>query len=333
MKLASLSNGSRDGALVVVNRALTRMASAASIAPTLQAALDDWERVEVGLRAHAALLEAGNLASIPYDATKLAAPLSRVYDWVDASAFLNHVRLVRRARNAEPPKDLETNPLIYQGGGSEMLPPTAPISADEDWGPDFEAEVCVVLGDTPRFVKATDAHKYVRLIAIANDVSLRRLIPGELAKGFGFFQSKPATALGPVVATPDELGDSWSDGRVHLRLKTWLNDELVGDPDAGSEMHFSFFQLIEYICRTRAFTAGTILGSGTVSNEDPAHGISCLAERRMIETIASGEAKTPYLKDGDRVEIEMFGSDGGSLFGRIAQTMWALHHVSSDSNS
>lgn len=320
MKLATLRTDARDGRLLVVKKDLSAWTDAAAVAPTLQAALDDWERVEPKLRALAADLEAGRAPAMPYDATKLAAPLPRAYEWVDGSAYLNHVILVRKARKAEPPPTLKTDPLVYQGGSSEMLGPTQEILCrDAAWGVDFEAEVAVVLGDTPMGTTAAQAGQYVRLVMLVNDVTLRNLIPEELAKGFGFFQGKPATAFSPVAVTPDELGTAWKDGRVHLRLKTWLNGQQVGDTDAGPEMHFSFFDLVQHITKTRRFTAGTILGSGTVSNEDRARGISCLAEQRMIEIIESGAPKTPFMKHGDHVEIDMAGPDGQSLFGRIDQ--------------
>ena len=320
MKLATLRTGSRDGSLILVKKDLSAWTSAAAIAPTLQAALDAWDEVEPKLRALAAQLEAGAVKSEPYDATRLMAPLPRAYEWVDGSAYLNHVILVRKARKAEPPATLKTDPLVYQGGSSEMLGPTQDIVArDEKFGVDFESEVAVVLGDTPRGTTAAEAGKYVRLLMLVNDVTLRNLIPDELAKGFGFFQGKPATGFSPVAVTPDEVGTAWKDGRLHLTLQTWLNGTLVGDTHAGPEMHFSFFDLMQHICKTRKFTAGTILGSGTVSNEERARGISCLAEIRMIETIETGAPKTPFMKNGDRVEIEMKDADGKSVFGRIDQ--------------
>lgn len=322
MKLATLKTAGRDGELLVVNRALSAWARAADIAPTLQAALDDWAACEPKLRQRAADLEKGVAASEAYDVTRLAAPLPRAYEWVDGSAYINHIMLVRKARKAAPPPGLETDPLVYQGGSGALLSPTDDIVIrDEAWGCDFESEVAVILGDVPMGATRADAHRHVRLLLLANDVSLRNLIPPELAKGFGFFQSKPATAFSPVACTPDELGDAWRDGRVHLRLRTWLNDALVGDPEAGPEMHFGFFELLEHIAKTRAFIAGTILGSGTVSNADRARGISCLAERRMLETIDDGAPKTPFMKDGDRVAIEMQAPDGTSVFGRISQTV------------
>jgi fumarylacetoacetate (FAA) hydrolase len=320
MKLASLNDGTRDGRLLVVKRDLSAWCEAADLAHNLQSALDRWDAVAPRLAERARALEAGRTPSVPFDATRLLAPLPRAYEWIDGSAFLNHVLLVRKARKAEPPPTLKTDPLIYQGGSGDMLGPTAPILlADEAWGGDFESEVIVVLSDTPQGISASDATQHIKLIGICNDVSLRNLIPDELAKGFGFFQGKPATAFSPVFVTPDELAEHWRDGRVHLRMKTWLNGAQVGDCDAGPEMHFSFPELIQHICKTRRFTAGTILGSGTISNEDRARGISCLAERRMIETIESGAPKTPFLKAGDRVEIEMSLPDGQSVFGRIHQ--------------
>lgn len=320
MKLATLRAGGRDGTLAVVTRDGTRLAPATGIAPTLQAALDDWDRAAPHLRALAERLERGATPSQPCDARALAAPLPRAYEWVDGSAFLNHVILVRKARGAEPPETLRSDPLVYQGGSGVLLGPTDDITlVDEQWGLDFESEVCVVLGDTPLGTRAADAAAHVRLVMLANDVTLRNLVPSELAKSFGFFQSKPATAFSPFAVTVDELGDAWRDGRVHLRLRTTYNGELVGDCDAGPEMHFSFYDLIQHISKTRAFTAGTIVGSGTVSNADRARGISCLAERRMIETIERGAPSTPFMKAGDSVHIEMRASDGSSIFGAIAQ--------------
>jgi len=320
MKLATLRDGTRDGALVVVRRDNQLYVPARDIAPTLQNALDHWPEVEPRLRALSDRLHAGEVAGLPLDVRTLHAPLPRAYEWVDGSAYLNHVRLVRKARNAEPPPTLETDPLVYQGGSGVLLGPTEDIPlADEAWGCDFESEVCVVLGDVPQGTKAQDAHRCVRLVMLANDVSLRNLIPNELAKGFGFFQGKPATAFSPFALTPDELGPAWRDGRVHLRLRSTFNGKLVGDTDAGPEMHFSFFDLLQHIAKTRSFTAGTVLGSGTVSNVDRARGISCLAEQRMIETIEAGKPSTPFMKVGDTIEIEMLDGEGRSLFGRISQ--------------
>ena len=325
MRLATLDNGTRDGELIVANRAGDAFVRATAIAPTLQAALDDWDAAEPALRQLAAELENGKAASAPLDVTQLKAPLPRAYEWVDGSAYINHVILVRKARGAEPPATLETDPLVYQGGSGVLLDPTDDIELpDPKWGLDFESEVCVILGDTPRGTTAAGAGEHIKLFMIANDVTFRGLIPTELAKGFGFFNGKPATAFAPFAITPDELGDAYQDGRVHLRLRTLYNGELAGDPEAGPEMHFSFNDLIQHITKTRAFTAGTILGSGTVSNADRDRGISCLAERRMIEILDDGAAKTPFMKDGETVEIEMFDADGHSLFGRISQKVRAV---------
>ncbi len=323
MKLATLKDGSRDGKLVVVSRDLARFQDASDIAPNLQAALDRWTECEPALKARFDKLQAGGGEKVPVD--KLQAPLPRAYEWVDGSAFINHIVLVRKARNAEPPATLRTDPLVYQGGSSQFLAPTADIPLkDEAWGLDFESEVVVVLGDTPAFTKKQDAAKYIRLVMIANDVSLRNLIPAELEKGFGFFNSKPATALSPVAVTPDELGAAWQDGRVHLPLLTHYNGKKFGDPDAGREMHFSFHDLVEHICKTRAYTAGTILGSGTISNEDRSRGSSCLAEKRMIEKIDTGTITTPFMKPGDTVRIEMFDQAGKTIFGKIDQKVVAV---------
>jgi fumarylacetoacetate (FAA) hydrolase len=323
MKLASLRNGTRDGALAVVDRRGERFTPAASIVPTLQAALDDWERVAPRLTALATSLDAGETRGKPLDPHDLGAPLPRAYEWIDGSAFLHHVALVRRARGALPPETLRTDPLVYQGGSGVLLGPTSNLVAPrEDHGLDFESEVCVVLGDTPAGVSSEDAAPYVRLLMLANDVTYRGLVPAELAKGFGFFVSKPATAFSPFAITPDELGDSWRNGRVHLPLETRLNGERVGNADAG-EMHFSFHDLVAHVTRTRALTAGTILGSGTVSNEDPSRGYSCVVERRARETIEQGAPQTRYLLPGDHVRIEMFAPDGTSLFGAIDQEVTA----------
>ena len=320
MKLATLKDGTRDGSLIVVRRDGKEFARANGVAPSLQAALDQWDELAPKLEALSKALENGHISSEPLDVKQLLAPLPRAYEWVDGSAYIHHIILVRKARGAEPPEDVRTNPLVYQGGSSEFLPPTADITlVDEAWGLDFESEVAVVLGDTPRGTTAADAAKYVRLVMLVNDITLRNLIPGELAKGFGFFQSKPATAFSPFAVTPDELGSAWHDGRLHLRLRSTLNGNVVGDTDAGPEMHFSFFDLIAHITKTRAYTAGTILGSGTVSNVDEARGVSCLAERRTREVIATGKATTPFMKPSDTIDIEMFDHDQHSIFGRISQ--------------
>ena len=320
MKLATLHDGSRDGRLVVVSRDLSVYADAGEVAPTLQYALDHWDQVESKLAQKFDRLQHKEGIAGRCEAVRFMAPLPRAYEWVDGSAYINHIVLVRKARNALPPETLRTDPLVYQGGSSVMMGHKDDIAlANAEWGLDFESEVCVVLGDTPQGTTKQEANKYVRLLMIANDVSLRNLIPVELEKGFGFFNSKPATAFSPVAVTPDELGAAWHDGRVHLPLVTEYNNQKFGDPNAGPEMHFSFFDLIEHICKTRAFTAGTILGSGTVSNEDRSRGSSCLAEKRMIEKIDTGKIVTPFMQTGDTVAIEMRDAQGNSIFGRIAQ--------------
>jgi fumarylacetoacetate (FAA) hydrolase len=319
MRLASVRDGSRDGRLVVVRRDGEAIADASAVARCLQDALDRWEVCEPALRALAESFDGGAIPGEPLEPTRLLSPLPRAYEWVDGSAFLNHVRLVRRSRGAEPPATLETEPLVYQGGSGSLLAPTEDIPLpDEAWGLDFEGEVCVVLGDVPRGTTAGDADRHVRLLLLANDVTLRNLVPPELAKGFGFFQSKPATAFSPFAVTPDELGDAWRGGRVHLRLQIVWNGTRVGDVD-GSEMHFSFFDLVQHLAKTRAYTAGTILGSGTLSNADRARGWSCIAEQRAVELIDSGVANTRFMKAGDTIVIEMRDAAGRNLFGTIRQ--------------
>ena len=324
MKLATLRDSTRDGTLVVVRRDNQVYTVARDVAPTMQAALDRWEQAEPSLRALAAQLESGEIAGVPVDPARLSAPLPRAYEWVDGSAYINHIVLVRKARGAEPPATLRTDPLVYQGGSGVLLGPTDDlVLADPAWGLDFEAEVAVILGDVPQGTTKDDAPRCVRLVTLVNDITLRNLIPDELAKGFGFFNSKPATAFSPFAITPDELGPAYHDGRVHLRLRSTYNGKRIGDPEAGPEMHFSFFDLLAHVAKTRAFTAGTILGSGTVSNVDRARGISCLAEQRMIETIEQGKPVTPFMKPGDTIAIEMLDTEGRSLFGRIEQRVVA----------
>lgn len=324
MRVATLSDGSRDGQLVVVRRDGAAWADARRIAPSLQSALDRWAEAEPRLRALSADLEAGLAAAEPLDPSRLRAPLPRAYEWIDGSAYLNHVRLVRAARGAALPPTLTTDPLVYQGGSGVLLGPRDPLRfGDSDFGLDFEGEVCVITGDVPLGVTPAEAPGHVRLLCLANDVSLRRLIPAELEKGFGFFVGKPSTAFSPFAVTPDELGGAWRDGRAHLRLTVKLNGQVVGDLDAGEEMHFSFADLLAHVTRTRALTAGTILGSGTVSNQDPARGVSCLAERRTREQLAQGAASTPFLQVGDRVELSAAGPDGRDLFGAIDQQVVA----------
>jgi len=322
MRLSTLRDGTRDGTLAVVDRSGRRAARVPGVAATLQAALDDWQRAEPALRSVSDRLESGELAGEPFEPRSALAPLPRAYEWVDGSSYLNHVVLVRKARGAEPPATLESDPLVYQGGSGVLLGPREPLALpDPGYGLDFESELAVVLGDVPRGTAARDAVGLVRLVLLANDVTYRNLVPAELAKGFGFFVSKPATAFAPFAVTPDELGGAFRDGRVYLRLRTTLNDAVVGDVESGPEMHFSFADLVAHVAKTRAFTAGTILGSGTVSNRDPARGVSCLAELRARETIERGAPETPYLAPGDRVVIEAFDDSGRSVFGSIEQTV------------
>jgi len=325
MKLATLRDGSRDGRLLVVRRDGEAGAITPDAWPSLQRALDDWSAAEPALRAIAGALDRGAFDGIPLDPVRLGPPLPRAYEWVDGSAYLNHVILVRRARGAQPPATLETDPLIYQGGSGDMLGPRDPVVLhDPAWGLDYESEVCVVLDDTPLGTTAADAASHVRLVMIANDWTLRNLVPDELAKGFGFFQSKPATAFSPFAVTPDELEASgaWRAGRLHGRVRSIYNDQVIGDCDTGPEMHFSFADLVHHIAKTRRFAAGTIVGSGTVSNADRDRGVSCLAERRMIEIIATGKPVTPFMAVGDRIRIEAEVA-GTTPFGAIDQRVVA----------
>ncbi|HEX7842257.1 MAG TPA: fumarylacetoacetate hydrolase family protein [Kofleriaceae bacterium] len=334
MKLATLRDGSRDGRLLVVRRDGEACAPAPDAWSTLQRALDDWARAEPVLRALADELDRGAHDGMPVDPERLGAPLPRAYEWVDGSAYLNHVILVRRARGAQPPATLETDPLIYQGGSGDMLGPRDPIELhDPAWGLDYESEVCVILGDTALGTTAADAASAVRLVLLANDCTLRNLVPDELAKGFGFFQSKPATAFSPFAVTPDELeaAGGWRGGRLHGRVRSTYNGQVIGDCEAA-EMHFSFYDLIQHIARTRRFTAGTILGSGTVSNADRSRGVSCLAERRMIEIIDAGKPSTPFMAVGDRIRIEAEIA-GQSPFGAIDQRVVAPGAPRPTSNS
>jgi fumarylacetoacetate (FAA) hydrolase len=324
VRLATLENGTRDGRLVVVRQDGAAVADAGAVAPSLQAALDRWDEAAPRLRALSADLDSGRAPAVALDPARLRAPLPRAYEWIDGSAYLNHVRLVRLARGAEPPPTLTTDPLVYQGGSGMLSGPRDPIPLGRpEYGCDFEGELCAVTGDVPMGTRAADAAPHLRLLLLANDVSLRKLIPDELAKGFGFFQSKPATAFSPFAVTPDELGDRWRDGRASLRLAVRLNGVVVGDLETGPEMHFSFHDLLAHVTRTRALTAGTLLGSGTVSNQDPARGVSCLVERRAREQIATGRATTPFLVPGDRIEIEARDPAGRNLFGTIDQQVTA----------
>jgi len=319
MKLASLA-GSRDGRLAVVSGDLARAAQAGDIAATLQDALDDWAAVAPRLAKRALDLEGGRVESFAFDARQALAPLPRAHHWVDGSAYVNHVELVRKARGATMPESFWTDPLVYQGGSDDLLPPTADAPfANADWGIDLEGEIAVVTDDVPMGTDAAKARGHIKLLMLVNDWSLRNLIPEELAKGFGFYQSKPATAFSPVAVTPDELGPAWKDAKVHLPLTVHLNGELFGRPNAGDDMTFDFGQLIAHAAKTRRLGAGAIVGSGTVSNYDRSLGSTCLAERRMLETLARGKPMTPFLSFGDRVRIEMFDPTGRSIFGAIDQ--------------
>jgi len=329
MKLASLKSG-RDGQLVVVSKDLTRFLPADDVAATLQAALDNWSTARPALQQLAARADAGEGQS--FDETACASPLPRAYQWADGSAYVNHVELVRKARGAEMPESFWTEPLMYQGGSDSFLGPCDNIPmADEAWGIDFEAEITVVTDDVPMGISAADAAQHIQLVMLVNDVSLRNLIPAELAKGFGFFQSKPSSAFSPVAVTPDALGDAWRDARLHLPLHSELNGEPFGRPDAGVDMTFDFGQLVAHAAKTRPLSAGTVIGSGTVSNKldggpgkpvkDGGVGYSCIAELRTIETITNGKPETPFMQFGDRIHITMHDASGQSIFGSIDQVV------------
>ncbi len=334
MKLATYKDGSRDGQLVVVSRDLSTAHYATGIAQTLQQVLDDWNFLAPQLQDLSVTLNHGKARhAFAFDPAMCMAPLPRAYQWADGSAYLNHVELVRAARQSEVPQSFYTDPLMYQGGSDDFIGPCDPVVvASEDFGIDFEAEIAVVTGDVPMGSSPEQALDGVRLLMLANDVSLRNLIPAELAKGFGFFQSKPATAFSPVAVTPDELGDAWQGGRVHLTLQSTWNGRKVGMCDAGPEMTFHFGQLIAHICRTRNVRAGSIVGSGTVSNQavevsgrkEWPKGYSCIAEKRAIETILDGKPSTGFMKYGDTIRIEMKGRDGQSVFGAIDQEIAPL---------
>ena len=322
MKLASLkSNHSRDGVLCVVNQKLTTAVCVPHIAPTLQNALDHWTDTEKKLQDIYRQLNEGTLENtFAFDPQECSAPLPRAYQWADGSAYVNHVELVRKARGVEMPSNFWTDPLMYQGGSDTFLGPRDSIVAvDEAHGIDFESEIAIITGDVPMGVSTKEAQAQIKLFMLVNDVSLRNLIPDELAKGFGFFQSKPASSFSPVAITPDELGSNWDGERVHLDLLTHYNEKLFGQPNAGIDMTFSFPQLVHHAAKTRVLTAGTIIGSGTVSNLDRSRGSSCLAELRMLEILESGKATTPFMHFGDRIRIEMFDKQGNNLFGAIDQ--------------
>jgi fumarylacetoacetate (FAA) hydrolase len=328
MKLASLKGG-RDGQLVVVSKDLTSCVSAAPVAATMQAAFDDWARAEPQLRALAETLEHGTTAAVRFREREAASPLPRAYQWVDGSAYLNHVELVRQARGAEVPKSFFVDPLMYQGGSDVMVAPRDPVVlADEAWGIDCEGEVAVVVDDVPMGIDAKAARSHIKLVMLVNDISLRNLVPPELAKGFGFLHSKPPTAFSPVAVTPDELGEAWRDAKLHLPMLLTINGKPFGCPNAGNDMTFDFGQLVAHAATTRPLSAGTIVGSGTVSNKGPGGtpgrpvsqgglGYSCIAEVRTVEQILEGAPKTPFLKFGDVVRIEMKDAGGHSIFGAI----------------
>lgn len=336
MKLSSKINGTRDGALIVVNKSLSEFTDASHIAPTLQNALDNWSAVSIDLHALSDQLNGGEITGNPFDATSVHSPLPRAYQWADGSAYVNHVELVRKARNAEMPKSFWTVPLMYQGGSDTFLNPRQPIVIpDESYGIDMEGEVAVIVDDVAMGSTPTEAAAAIRLIMLVNDVSLRELIPAELGKGFGFFQSKPSTAFSPTAITPDELGDAWDGGRVHLPLLVDYNNKPFGRANAGVDMTFNFGELIAHATKTRSLCAGTIIGSGTVSNkkdgdpgkpiEDGGDGYSCIAEIRMIETINNGKPNTPFMSFGDRVQIQMMDNSGNDIFGAIDQVVEKLH--------
>ena len=321
MKLGSLKEGGRDGTLIVVSRDLARGVRATGIAPTLQRALEDWSNAAPRLNALYESLNAGDAdGAFDIDLQALAAPLPRAYEFVDGSAYLPHVERVRRARGAEVPESFYTDPLMYQATSAAFHGPRDPVKVvSEEYGIDLEAEIVVVTDDVPMAVTPAQAAAHIQLIGLVNDVSLRNLIPGELAKGFGFLQSKPRSALSPVFVTPDELDDAWRDNKVHLPLVTHINGEWFGAPEAGVDMQFDFAQLVAHAAKTRPLSAGTIVGSGTIANEDTSKGASCFAEQRTVETLRDGKPSTPFMSFGDVVRIEMMNRDGRSIFGAIEQ--------------
>ena len=326
MKLASLKSG-RDGKLVVVSSDLSRAVSAEAIAPTLQAAMDNWADCEPKLIELFDALQAGAVdGEFTFDTRQAAAPLPRCYHWADGSAYVTHVELVRKARGAELPESFWTDPLMYMGASDAFIGANDDVLAEnEDWGIDFESEVAIFTDDVPAGTNAELAQRHIKLIGLVNDVSLRNLIPAELGKQFGFYQSKPWTSFTPVVVTPDELGEAWDGGKVHLPMISTLNGERVGAPNAGIDMTFDFCQLIAHAAKSRDLMAGTVIGSGTVANEGSPDGSSCLAEVRCLETIADGKPSTPFMSFGDRIEIEMKDSQGESIFGKIDQVIKQYH--------
>jgi len=320
MKLATLKTTDRDGSLAVVNRELTKATTVPDIALTLQEALDNWNRIEPELQRVYQALNTGNCESSPFDACRTAAPLPRAYQWLDGSAYLSHVERVRKARGAAMPKSFFNDPLMYQGASDVMLGACDAIeAASEDWGIDFEAEVGVITDDVPYGVSIQAALSHIKLIVLINDVSLRKLIPDELAKGFGFLHGKPSSAFSPVAVTPDELGTAWEDSKLHLPLTVRWNGQLFGHANAGDDMQFNFARLINHAAKSRKLTAGTIIGSGTVSNVKSTMGYSCIAEKRVVEIIETGTAVTEFMRFGDQVRIEMRDRQGQSIFGAIEQ--------------
>lgn len=323
MKLATLKNDTRDGALCIVSPDLKRAVIAHDIAPTLQAALDDWNYIGPLLEArYVALGQHAASGAFDVDFSRFQAPLPRAYQWLDASAYLNHVELVRKSRGADMPKELSHDPLMYQGCSDAFLGARDAVPVEsEEWGIDLEAEVAVILDDVPMGVKSDKASQHIRLLMLVNDVSLRNLIPAELSKGFGFVHGKTWTAFSPIAVTPDELGEAWDGRKLHGPITVKVNGEVLGTPDTGEDMHFNFPRLIAHAAMSRPLGAGTILGSGTISNKLRKSGCACLAERRAIESIRGGEPETPYLKFGDRVEIDMHDAAGKTIFGAIDQTI------------
>lgn len=321
MKLATLKNNTRDGQLVVVNRALTKAVAVPEIAGTMQQLLDNWGELSVKLDVVYQQLNDEKLdTAFEFVQENCESPLPRAYQWADGSAYVNHVELVRKARNAAMPETFWTDPLMYQGGSDSFIGPRDKIVVEStDYGIDMESEVAVIVDDTPMAASPEQAADKIRLIMLVNDVSLRNLIPGELAKGFGFFQSKPSSAFSPVAVTPDELGDKWDGKKVHLPLVTHLNNQLFGEPNCGIDMTFDFPTIVAHAAKTRPLGAGAIIGSGTISNVDRSSGSSCLAEKRMLEIIENGKPETPFMQFGDQVRIEMFDSSGVSIFGAIDQ--------------
>ncbi|RQR70940.1 MULTISPECIES: fumarylacetoacetate hydrolase family protein [unclassified Burkholderia] len=319
MKLASLKNGTRDGALIVVSRDLTCAVAAGDIAPTLQAAIDRWSYAEPLLRARSAALEDGVMAdAFAFDPARVASPLPRAYQWLDGSAYLSHVELVRKARGAEMPRAFLSDPLMYQGSSDYFTGPRDPVLVEsEDWGVDLEAEIAVITDDVPMLTPVADAKHHIKLLMLVNDVSLRHIIPGELNKGFGFLNGKGVTAFSPVAVTPDELGDAWNGSKVSRPLSVHINNDLLGAPLAGIDVYFDFPQLIAHAAKTRTLGAGTVIGSGTISNHDRSRGFGCISEKRALEVIEHGVAKTPFFRFKDRVRVEMFDANGASIFGAI----------------